>query len=160
MSKNNKIVIGVASAAVLLILLFTATYAYFTANMGNTETSTIVTTGGYLQIVYDETGGNITINNVYPSSSVVATKTFNLVGKSGEDFSYLPDIERKRPVILTMHTLKDVINKTIFAVSNVGENNPVLKGELIEIEGNSLRVVGMDGHRIAIKNVKYVLFVI
>ena len=82
------------------------------------------------------------------------TKKYNIIGKSGEDFSYLPDIERKRPVSLSMHTLKDVINKTIFAVSGIGEKNPVLKGELIEIGGASLRIVGMDGHRIAIRNIE------
>ena len=39
---------------------------------------------------------------------------FNISGKSGEDFSYLPYIEKKDCITLSEFTLKEVIRQTIF----------------------------------------------
>ena len=43
---------------------------------------------------------------------------FNIVGKSGEDFSYLPVIERENPVIISQFTLKEIIRQTIFSIAD------------------------------------------
>ncbi len=50
---------------------------------------------------------------------------------------------------LTETTLKDVINKTIFAVA-VDDSRPILKGCLFEIENNKLTTVALDGYRLAL----------
>ena len=42
---------------------------------------------------------------------------FNIAGKSGEEFSYLPYIEREEPVELSQFTLKEIIRQTIFTIS-------------------------------------------
>lgn len=75
---------------------------------------------------------------------------FNIVGKSGEDFSYIPYIEKNEPIILTQFTLKEVIRQTIFSISD-NDSNKLMTGELFEINENQLRVVSLDGHRISIR---------
>lgn len=78
---------------------------------------------------------------------------FNIIGKSGEDFSYLPYIEKKRPLILSQFTLKEVIRQTIFSIAD-NDNNKLMTGELFEINENNLKVVSLDGHRISIRNIE------
>ncbi|MCI8495918.1 MAG: DNA polymerase III subunit beta [Lachnospiraceae bacterium] len=77
---------------------------------------------------------------------------FNIIGKSGEDFSYLPYIERNQPIVLSQFTLKEVIRQTIFSISD-SDNNKLMTGELFEINENLLKVVSLDGHRISIRNI-------
>ena len=72
---------------------------------------------------------------------------FNIAGKSGEDFSYLPYIEKNEPVVLSQFTLKDLIRQTIFSIAD-NDNNKLMTGELFEINENELKVVSLDGHRI------------
>lgn len=78
---------------------------------------------------------------------------FNIVGKSGEDFSYIPYIERKEPITMSQFTLKEVIRQTIFSISD-NDNNKLMTGELFEINENQLKVVSLDGHRISIRNIE------
>ena len=58
---------------------------------------------------------------------------FNIVGKSGEDFSYLPVIERENPVIISQFTLKEIIRQTIFSIAD-NDTNKLMTGELFEIK--------------------------
>lgn len=78
---------------------------------------------------------------------------FNIIGKSGEDFSYLPFIERNNSIIISQFTLKEVIRQTIFSISD-NDNNKLMTGELFEIKENQLMVVSLDGHRISIRNIE------
>lgn len=78
---------------------------------------------------------------------------FNIIGKSGEDFSYIPVIPRNEPVVLSQFTLKEVIRQTIFSIAD-NENNKLMTGELFEIHENRLKVVSLDGHRISIRNIE------
>ena len=75
---------------------------------------------------------------------------FNIPGKSGEDFAYLPLIERDEPLTISQYTLKNMIYQTIFSIA-VNDNNKLMTGELFEIKDNCLKVVSLDGHRIAIR---------
>lgn len=78
---------------------------------------------------------------------------FNISGRSGEDFSYLPSIERNESVVISQFTLKEVIRQTIFSISD-NENNKLMTGELFEIKENELKVVSLDGHRISIRKIE------
>lgn len=78
---------------------------------------------------------------------------FNIIGKSGEDFSYLPYIERNNSILLSQFTLKEVIRQTLFSIAD-GDNNKLMTGELFEINENRLKVVSLDGHRISIRNIE------
>ena len=78
---------------------------------------------------------------------------FDIIGKSGEDFSYIPVIQRNQPIVISQLTLRDMIRQTIFSVAD-NENNKLMTGELIEIKDNKLKVVALDGHRVSIRNVE------
>ena len=75
---------------------------------------------------------------------------FDILGKSSEDFSYLPFVEKNDFISLSQFTLKEMIRQTIFSIA-ANENNKMMTGELFEIKDNMLRVVSLDGHRIAIR---------
>ena len=78
---------------------------------------------------------------------------FNIVGKSGEDFSYLPYIEKNESISISQFTLRDLVRQTIFSIAD-NDTNKLMTGELFEINENRLRVVSLDGHRISIRNIE------
>ena len=78
---------------------------------------------------------------------------FNIAGKSGDEFSYLPAIIKDKMITLSQFQLKEVINQTIFSIA-INDNNKMMTGELFEVNEGTLKVVGLDGHRIAIRNIK------
>ena len=78
---------------------------------------------------------------------------FNISGKSGEDFSYLPYIEKEDPITISQFTLKEVIRQTIFSISD-NDSNKLMTGELFETDQNILKVVSLDGHRISIRKIE------
>ena len=75
---------------------------------------------------------------------------FNIAAQSGEDFSYLPVIEKEDYITVSEFTLKEVIRQTIFSIAD-NDTNKMMTGELFEIEENILKVVSLDGHRISIR---------
>ncbi len=89
----------------------------------------------------------------YKTTITCEKAKFNIIGKSGEDFSYLPAIEREDSIILSQFTLKEVVRQTIFSISD-NDNNKLMSGELFEIKGNMLKVVSLDGHRISIRKIE------
>lgn len=78
---------------------------------------------------------------------------FTISGKSGEDFSYLPVIEKNKFIYLSQFTLKEIIRQTIFSIAD-NDNNKLMTGELFEVKNNELKVVSLDGHRISIRKVE------
>ena len=78
---------------------------------------------------------------------------FDISGKSGEDFSYLPYIEKTDFISVSQFNLKEIIKQTIFSISD-NENNKMMTGELFEVRNNMLKVVSLDGHRVSIRNLE------
>lgn len=76
----------------------------------------------------------------------------NISGKPGEEFSYLPVVEKENSIEISQFTLKEIIRQTIFSISDT-ENNKLMTGELFEIRNGMLRVVSLDGHRISIRRI-------
>jgi DNA polymerase-3 subunit beta len=75
---------------------------------------------------------------------------FNIIGKSGDDFSYIPFIEKNESIVISQFSLKEIVRQTIFSIAD-NDNNKLMTGELFEIEDNRLKVVSLDGHRISIR---------
>ncbi len=75
---------------------------------------------------------------------------FNISAKSGDDFSYLPYVEKTEVITLSQFTLKEIIRQTIFSISD-NDSNKLMTGELFQIADNMLKVVSLDGHRISIR---------
>ncbi len=108
----------------------------------------------FLEIVRKLPDNDITIetNDSFKTTITCEKAKFNIIGKSGDDFSFLPDIERNDSVILSQFTLKEIIRQTIFSIAD-NDNNRVMTGELFEINQDTLKVVTLDGHRISIRKI-------
>ena len=78
---------------------------------------------------------------------------FNIQGRDGEEFAYLPYIEKDKYICLSQFTLKEVIQQTIFSIAP-NDSNKMMAGELFEVNENQLKVVSLDGHRISIRKVR------
>ena len=77
---------------------------------------------------------------------------FHIIGKAAIDFTGLPNVEKADSYMLSEFSLKEVIKQTIFAIS-ANESNPIMSGELFDFDQDRLRVIALDGQRIAIRNV-------
>ncbi len=93
--------------------------------------------------------------SIETNERMVATITcekiiFTLPGLDGEDFPHMPEVDRDYSLGISQFTLKEMIRQTIFSL-NMNENNKLMTGELFEIKDNYLRLVALDGHRIAIR---------
>ena len=109
----------------------------------------------FLEIIRKLPDNDVTIetDDNYQIMITCEKSKFNISGKSGEDFSYLPLIEKNEAVIVSQFTLKEVIRQTIFSISD-NDNNKLMTGELFEIKENELKVVSLDGHRISIRKIE------
>ncbi len=109
----------------------------------------------FLEIVRKLPDSNIKIETDSNLKTVITCEKakFNIIGKSGEDFSYLPLIERNDSVVVSQFTLKEIIRQTIFSIAD-NDNNKLMTGELFEINEDTLKVVSLDGHRISIRKIQ------
>lgn len=95
----------------------------------------------------------ITSDDRFNTTIECESSLFTIQGRDGEEFSYLPYIERNQYISLTQFTLKEAIRQTIFSISP-NDSNKMMAGELIEVKDDTLKVVSLDGHRISIRNIK------
>ena len=95
----------------------------------------------------------IETDSSYKATITCGKARFNIIGKSGEDFSYLPVIEKDDSIVVSQFTLKEIIRQTIFSISD-NDSNRLLTGELFEINGNVLRVVSLDGLRVFFRKIE------
>ena len=76
---------------------------------------------------------------------------YKLATMNPDEFPELPQINIENSIEIEQNALKEMIRKTIFAVSTE-ENRPIFTGCLFEIKNNKLNVVAVDGFRLAWKS--------
>ena len=76
---------------------------------------------------------------------------YKLATMNPDEFPELPQINIENSIEIEQNSLKDMIRKTIFAVSTE-ENRPIFTGCLFQINNNKLNVVAVDGFRLAWKS--------
>jgi DNA polymerase-3 subunit beta len=72
-----------------------------------------------------------------------------------EDFPRLPSMEEGDYFTILAKDFKELINKVIFSASS-DDSRPILKGCLIETEGDNITGVALDGYRMALCNKKII----
>lgn len=75
---------------------------------------------------------------------------YKLSTLNANEFLTLPTINVEKSISIESKMLKDLIKKTIFAIS-LDENRPVFTGSLFEYKENRLNVVTVDGFRLALR---------
>lgn len=73
-----------------------------------------------------------------------------LAGQSADNFPELPKVNAENSVELPQTLLRDMIRQTSFAIST-DESRMILTGSLLEIGGGEVRLVALDGFRLAIR---------
>lgn len=91
---------------------------------------------------------NITLNEQNLLVIECEGSLYKLATMNPEEFPELPKINIENSITVAQNTLKNMIRKTIFAVS-VEENRPIFTGCLFEIANKRLNVVAVDGFRLA-----------
>ena len=77
---------------------------------------------------------------------------YKLSTMNPDEYPELPKIVVENSIETDQTILKNMIRKTIFAVS-LEENRPIFTGCLFEVKNNKLNVVAVDGFRLAWKNI-------
>ena len=73
-------------------------------------------------------------------TTIVCEKSkFDISGKPGNEFAYLPIIEKDDSIVISQFTLKEVIRQTIFSIADT-ESNKLMTGELFEIKDNQAKI--------------------
>lgn len=75
---------------------------------------------------------------------------FSIIGIPAEEFPEFPSISETVSFKLSQPLLKSMIRQTLFAVAD-NDSKPVHTGTLFEISNNTLRLVSVDGYRLAIR---------
>lgn len=74
--------------------------------------------------------------------------SFTISAESSEDYPELPDVNDGKPVKLPQNKLKELINGTIFAVSE-NQGRPIHTGVKFEVTDTSITAIAVDGFRLA-----------
>lgn len=115
--------------------------------------STVVNAIMFSEIIrrLPETQISISINEQNLLEIECEGSLYKLATMNPDEFPELPKITVENSIELEQNTLKNMIRKTIFAVSNE-ENRPIFTGCLFEVKENKLNVVAVDGFRLAWKS--------
>ena len=109
----------------------------------------------FSEIVRKLPDSDVVIESINDSQAIITCEKakFNIAAQSGEDFAYLPSVEKDDFITVSEYTLKEVIRQTIFSIAD-SDTNKMMTGELFEIYENILKVVSLDGHRISIRKIE------
>lgn len=90
------------------------------------------------------------INNNSSMNITGGSTEYAIAVISASEYPSIPDFQSDLSFTVSQSVLKEMINQTIFAVSQ-NDTKPILRGELFEIENNTLNVVAIDGFRLAVR---------
>lgn len=74
---------------------------------------------------------------------------YKIIGLSADEYPQPPVVASQSTITLSCGELRDIIGKTLFAVS-LDNARKILTGSLFEIEDNCLTVAAVDGYRLAV----------
>lgn len=108
----------------------------------------------FSEIIRKLPDNDVTITtDVQNNTMIVCEKAkFSIMGQNGDDFPYLPFVEKDYQITVSQFTLKEVIRQTIFSIAP-NDSNKMMTGELFDINGSELKVFSLDGHRISIRKI-------
>lgn len=75
---------------------------------------------------------------------------YQIVGISSAEYPELPRVEEQDKLVINAEILKDMIRQTVFATSD-NMAKPIYTGSLFDIEEGVIRIVAVDGFRMAVR---------
>lgn len=79
---------------------------------------------------------------------------FDIMGMAAGDFPEMPSVADGKRISIDSKTLSDMVNGTIFAVSQIEGSRPIYTGLNISVSDGVLQFVAIDGYRLAIRKEK------
>ncbi len=76
---------------------------------------------------------------------------FDVMGMPASDFPEMPTVDDCERLVFPCENLKDMVRQTIFATAQADAQKPVLTGLLFEIEEDNVKIIGVDGYRLAVR---------
>ena len=73
---------------------------------------------------------------------------YNIAGTPPEEYPNIPQVDNKKEIKIKSKVLKNLINKTIFALSK-DDTKPSLMGAYMEVLEKQIGMVATDGHRLS-----------
>lgn len=96
---------------------------------------------------------NITMNERFNFNIRSAASRMNIAGQDADLYPLLPKLENEREVTLPQDMLRNMIQKTEFAIA-AEDMREVLTGALLEIVDGNVNMVALDGYRLALRSAK------
>lgn len=75
---------------------------------------------------------------------------YQIIGMSSVEYPDLPVFESTDQICIEAKLLKEMIRQTVYAVSD-NKAKPIYTGSLFELENKTLKIVAVDGYRMAIR---------
>lgn len=75
---------------------------------------------------------------------------FSIIGIPAEEFPELPTVSNSSDVMISGEVLKGMIRQTLFAISD-NDSKPIHTGTLFDISKNKIKLVSVDGYRLAMR---------
>jgi len=95
----------------------------------------------------------ITMNDRFSFNIRSASFRMNIAGQDADLFPRLPQLKDEKEIALPQDMLRDMIQKTEFAIA-ADDMREVLTGCYLEIAGGDVRMVAIDGFRMALRQAK------
>lgn len=114
--------------------------------------SFIANAGIFSDMVRKMPEGDITIevDDNYLITIEGGLTSYNLNAMPADDYPELPEKGTDEPIKIPQGVLRSMITQTKFAASQL-DIKPILKGELFEINENTITVAAIDGYRLAVR---------
>ncbi len=77
---------------------------------------------------------------------------FDIMGMTAADYPDIPNVEDGVSISLSQPVLKGMIRQTIFAVAGPNDPRPIYTGTKFEVTPEKLRLISVDGYRMAMRN--------
>lgn len=78
---------------------------------------------------------------------------YKIIGISADEYPELPSVTGSENIYIDGETLNSMIRQTKYAIAD-NDIKPAHKGSLFEIENGNIKVISVDGYRLAIRNEK------
>lgn len=100
-------------------------------------------------VTFETNGTSVTIT--------AGAAQYNITGIDADDYPELPSVSGGYPLFINQGILQQMVSQTLFAVADNESSKPVHTGLKFEMTMNQLRLIGVDGYRLAIRTetIKY-----
>ena len=90
----------------------------------------------------------VVVDENYKVSIRAGYASFTISAESADDYPELPDVGNSKSIRVPQNALKELINSTIFAVSE-NQGRPIHTGVKFEVEDANVSAIAVDGFRLA-----------